>query len=797
MKKVADFIVDSRRVILLLFVVLMVYCVWGMSKVNIEYDITSYLPQETDTRKALEIMDKEFVTYGTAKIMIRNIPYAEAAELHDKIVDTDGVKSFTFENTPDYYKNSCALFNITFEGNGDDELSASAYNKVVKMLDGKEIYIAASPVETYADDLQREINAVLLMAIGVIVVVLLFTSQSFADVIVFLLTFGVAALLNMGTNYWFGTISFISNSVCVILQLALAIDYAIILSHRFAEEKINCDGNSVEAMKEALAKAIVEISSSSLTTIAGLLALTTMSLRLGADMGLVLAKSIVCSMVTVFLFMPAISLMFSRFIDKTTHKSFVPKISFVGRFDVKMRYLLVALFFVFISVGGFFSAKTDYCYSQSSIDTNRPSASQIAVRETEKVFGYSNQFVVLMPGRDFDRQREVLDKIESYDMIKSATGLSNQSISKNGVSYFLTEKISFRQFSELLAADETMADAVYSAYAFFSQDSAEGGIREVAVYKANRNIYTVSLLDLCDCAFDNDDFISAYLSDDPVALDTYNDLKEIIQDAEAQLLGKNYSRLVFEMDSKSESAETFAFISQLLDEVKPMYPEIIFAGNSMSSYDLNESFSGDNLKVTLLTIVFVFVILIFTFRSWGLPIPLTATIETAVLLNFSYYPLAGTNVFFFVYLIVSAIQMGATIDYAIVITTRYRELKKTVGKKEAVVESVNQAFPTIITSGTIMATAGLLIGLFVTDTLIATLGICLMRGVIISTLLVMTVMPALLYVFDKLLDKTDFKENYTLADKKAALKKLKQKLGSASVVTADVTVEGNENDNKE
>lgn len=797
MKKVADFIVDSRRVILLLFVVLMVYCVWGMSKVNIEYDITSYLPQETDTRKALEIMDKEFVTYGTAKIMIHNIPYAEAAELHDKIVDTDGVKSFTFENTPDYYKDSCALFNITFEGNGDDELSASAYNKVVKMLDGKEIYIAASPVETYADDLQREINAVLLMAIGVIVVVLLFTSQSFADVIVFLLTFGVAALLNMGTNYWFGTISFISNSVCVILQLALAIDYAIILSHRFAEEKINCDVNSVEAMKEALAKAIVEISSSSLTTIAGLLALTTMSLRLGADMGLVLAKSIVCSMVTVFLFMPAISLMFSRFIDKTTHKSFVPKISFVGRFDVKMRYLLVALFFVFISVGGFFSAKTDYCYSQSSIDTNRPSASQIAVRETEKVFGYSNQFVVLMPGRDFDRQREVLDKIESYDMIKSATGLSNQSISKNGVSYFLTEKISFRQFSELLAADETMADAVYSAYAFFSQDSAEGGIREVAVYKANRNIYTVSLLDLCDCAFDNDDFISAYLSDDPVALDTYNDLKEIIQDAEAQLLGKNYSRLVFEMDSKSESAETFAFISQLLDEVKPMYPEIIFAGNSMSSYDLNESFSGDNLKVTLLTIVFVFVILIFTFRSWGLPIPLTATIETAVLLNFSYYPLAGTNVFFFVYLIVSAIQMGATIDYAIVITTRYRELKKTVGKKEAVVESVNQAFPTIITSGTIMATAGLLIGLFVTDTLIATLGICLMRGVIISTLLVMTVMPALLYVFDKLLDKTDFKENYTLADKKAALKKLKQKLGSASVVTADVTVEGNENDNKE
>lgn len=793
MKKIADFIVNVRTVIIFIFVGLMAFSIWGMSQVKIEYDITSYLPEATDTRKALEIMEKEFTTYGTATIMVRNISFEDANTLHNEIAEIDGVKSFEFENTPDYYRESCALFKITFAGDGDDELSANAYYTIVKMLDKNEIFISAKPVDTYADDLQNEINTVLLMAVGIIIAVLLFTSQSFADVIVFLLTFGVSALLNMGTNYWFGTISFISNSVCVILQLALAIDYAIILSHRFAEEKNN-GFEPVEAMKNALAKAIVEIGSSSLTTIAGLLALATMSLRLGADMGFVLAKSIVCSMVTVFLFMPAISLMFSKAIDKTTHKSFVPKISFVGKFDVKMRYLLIAVFVVLVSVGGYFSFQTQYVYSEASIDTNRPSETQVAIAETEKVFGYHNQFVVLMPGRNFDRQREVLEKIKSYDMIKNATGLSNQKIKMNGVAYYLTDKINYKEFASLLAADETLTDSVYSAYAFLSQNSAEDGIREVTLYQTNKSIYKVSLLDLCDCAFDNDDFIEAYLSENKDALDYYDDLKQTIQDAEAQLLGPNYSRLVFELDGETESPETFAFIAVLLDEIKPEYPETIFAGDSMSAYDLNESFTGDNIKVSLFTVLFVFIILIFTFGSWGLPIPLTATIQTAIFVNFSYYAFAGINVFFFVYLIVSAIQMGATIDYAIVVTTRYEELKKEVDKRQAIIDALDQAFPTIITSGTIMAMAGLLIGINVSNTLIATLGMCLMRGVLVSTLLVMTVMPALLYVFDKPLDKTMFKPKKK-KERQNPLNMIKQIIRSAVAETSVSATEDKQDEN--
>ena len=756
MRRITRFIVDKKNYIVILFIALIAYCVWGMGQVKIEYDITAYLPSNTDTKRALDIMDEEFVTFGTAKIMLRNISFDDALALHDEIEQLDGVKSFDFYNTEDYYKRSCALFNITFEGDEDDELSAAAYTKTLELLDGYDLLVSSSLIDTYADELQHDVNFVLILAVIIIIAVLAFTSKSFGEIPVFILTFGVAALLNMGTNYWFGTISFISNSVCVILQLALAIDYAIILCHRFSEEK----GNGLspkEAMAAALAKAIPEIGGSSLTTIAGLLALTTMALGLGADLGLVLAKSIICSMITVFLFMPCITLYFSKAIDKTTHKSFVPKISFVGKFDVKLRYVLPAVFLVAAVVCGYFSFQTEYVYSTVSIDTSRPSATQIAQRETDEIFGYSNQLAVLVPKGDYNLEKRVIDTVSAHEEVEEALGISNVEITANGQTHYLTDRLNYRQFALLLGTDDPTASNIYRAYAYFSQDDSQDGVSEVALFEANKDIYTASILDICDCAFSHDDFISALLSGDDDLLDTYETLRDMIGDAEDQLIGTNYTRVLFILDCDVESKATFKLIETLREEVKAFCPEVIFAGDSMSSYDLDQSFSTDNLKVSILTVLFVFIILMFTFRSWGLPIPLTATIQGAIFINFSISAFAGTNLFFFVYLIVSAIQMGATIDYAIVITNRYEALKQEMDKKTAVIESLNQSFPTILTSGSILAVAGFLIGGIVSDPLIATLGACLGRGVLISIASVMLVMPALLMIFDKWLGKTKFK----------------------------------------
>lgn len=756
MKKLTNFIVNKKNYIIVLFIALIAYCIWGMGQVKIEYDITSYLPSNTDTKQALDIMEEEFVTFGTTKIMLRNISFEDALVLHDEIEQLDGVKSFDFHNTEDYYKQSCALFNITFDGDADDELSVAAYNKTLELLDGYDLLVSASLTDTYAEELQHDVNFVLILAIVIIIAVLAFTTKSFGEIPVFILTFGVAALLNMGTNYWLGTISFISNSVCVILQLALAIDYAIILCHRFSEEKAN-GLSPKEAMAAALAKAIPEIAGSSLTTIAGLLALTTMALGLGADLGIVLAKSIICSMITVFLFMPCITLYFSKAIDKTAHKSFVPKISAVGKFDVKLRYVIPAVFLVTVIVCGYFSFQTEYVYSTGSIDTSRPSATQIAQRETEAVFGYSNQLAVLVPKGDYNLEKRVIDTVSTHEEVKEAIGISNVEITANGTTHYLTDRLNYRQFALLLGTDDSTAASIYRAYAYFSQSDSQDGVSEVALFEANKDIYTASILDICDCAFGHDDFISAFLNGNDDLLDTYETLRDTINDAEAQLIGTNYTRVLFILDSDIESKQTFAMIENMREEVKAFCPQAIFAGDSMSSYDLDKSFSTDNLKVSILTVLFVFVILMFTFRSWGTPIPLTATIQGAIFINFSISAFAGTNLFFFVYLIVSAIQMGATIDYTIVITNRYQELKQTTDKKTAVIESLNQSFPTILTSGSILAIAGFLIGGVVGDPLIATLGSCLGRGVLISIASVMLVLPALLMIFDKWLDKTKFK----------------------------------------
>lgn len=757
MKGFARIIVNGRKYILLLFIGLMIFSVWGMTKVNIEYSITSYLPQDTDTKIALDVMEEEFTTYGTATVMIKNISYNKAKALHDEIKEIDGVKSFEFKNTTDYYKDSCALFNITFDGTDGDEECVAAYEKILGLLAGYDTYLSVPLVDNYADELQADINFVLILAVVIIVAVLAFTCNSFAEIPVFLITFAVAALLNMGTNFFFGTISFISNSVCVILQLALAIDYAIILSNRFSEEKKN-GLKPVDAMAEALSKALPEICGSSLTTIAGLVALTTMSLRLGADLGLVLAKSIICSMITVFFFMPGILLLFGKAIDKTSHRSFVSNVSLIGKADVKLRYVFAAAFLAVVSVCTVFSFRTEYVYSQNSIDTSRPSATMKAREETQAVFGYTNQFVVLVPYGDYSVEKNIIDMVDAHEEITSALGISNVELTLNGYKQYLTDRINYKKFASLLGADESTAALIFEAYAYFGQDDTSSGLEEVAVFNANREIYTVSILQLCDCAFSHDNFIDAYLYDDADAYDSYTDLKEQVQDAEKQLIGTNYTRCLFNIDGDIESKETFALLEELLDEVKSYCPQAVFAGDSMSSYDLDKSFSTDNIKVSVLTVLFVFIILIFTLKSWGLPLPLTLTIQGAIFINFSYYAFAGTNLFFFVYLIVSSIQMGATIDYAIVLTGRYVDLRRTECRRISVINAINQAFPTILTSGTILTAAGFLIGFVVGDPLIATLGLCLGRGVVISILCVLFVLPALLYIFDKPLLKTAFKK---------------------------------------
>lgn len=745
MNKIAKFIVEKRVLFFILFAALIVYSVFSIPKVGIEYSISSYLPKETDTAKALDIMEDEFVTYGSTKIMLKNVTFERAEALYEEIKEIEGVKSFSFENSAAYYKDSCALFNITFDGDGGDPVSVAAFNGIKERLAGYEFVIPSPLVESFADELAKDMIIILAIAAAVILLVLLFTSKSFAEIIVFPIVFIVAAALNMGTNYWLGTISFVSNSVCIVLQLALAIDYAIILCHRFTEEKEKTPGDAKGAMIAALAKSIPEISSSSLTTISGLVALMFMQLRLGYDLGMVLAKSIVCSLLTVFLLMPGLLLSFSGLMDKSRHRNFVPKIRFWGKGVVKLRFLLPAVFMGLFVVCGLFSQQIRYVYSENAIDTSRPTDTMVAARETQAVFGYDNMFVILLPKGDYAKERQVLDMVEREEMIDSALGISNIEITDG---YYLSDSIGYKDFASMTDLGSSAAMNVFRLYAILNDDL-------WAVSAGRIDDYKVTVIELLDFVFDHDE----YLSLDEKQRESFDELKSTLKDGEAQLIGERYTRLIFNINGEVESEATFALIKRLMPAVKAVYPDAIFAGESMSAYDLNDSFVSDNLIITLLTIAFIYVILMFTFRSWGIPLVLVLVIQGAIFINFSLPVVMGSNLFFFVYLIVSAIQMGATIDYAIVITNRYRGLKETMPKKEAIVETLSSSFPTIFTSGSIMTVAAFLIGGISGEPLIASIGMCLGKGTLISILCVMTVLPALLYLLDKPLEKTVFKKN--------------------------------------
>lgn len=745
MRAIAKFIVQKRILFFVLFAALIVYCAIGIPKVNVEYDISMFLPPDTDTKKAIDIMEDEFVTYGTTTVLVKNITYDSAERLHDRIEKVDGVKSFAFDDGEDCYKDAYAKFSITFDGDADDERAVNAYNAVIKILDDSGYaYVVPTPlVDDYADTLASEMLIIIAIAAAVIILVLLFTSKSFAEILAFPVVFIVAAVLNMGTNQWLGTISFVSNTVCIILQLALAIDYAIILCHRFTEEKDKGEGSAEDAMIIALSKAIPEISSSSLTTVSGLVALMFMQLKLGYDLGLVLAKSIICSLITVFLLMPGLLMLLTKLMDKSRHRNFVPKIKFWGSGVIKARYVLMPVFAILFAVGATLSQQVTYVYSTGAIDTSRPTETRIAQEQCQDVFGYDTMFVILVPKGDYEAERRVLDLVESDPLVDSATGISNIEI-RDG--FYLSDSINYRDFNDMTDIGLSLSMNVFRMYALINDDY-------WAIQQSRIEEYRVTVIELLDFVFDHDDYLDLSGEDK----EDFDKLKDTLKDGEAQLIGNTYSRLIFNVSAPVESAETFAMIERLTPTVKEIYPSAIFAGESMSSYDLNSSFSSDNLLINLLTVAFIFLILMFTFRSWGIPIVLVFVIQGAIFLNFSIPVLAGSNLFFFTYLIVSAIQMGATIDYAILLTNRFRQLKSDMPKREAMIEAVSGAFPTVFTSGSIMCVAGFLVGLITSDPLIASMGMCLGEGTLISIFCVMLFLPAFLYTFDGLLDKTVFK----------------------------------------
>ena len=739
--KLARFIVDKRKAFFLVFLAAVLFCGSSIDKVVVNNDITSYLPAETETRRGLTLMDEEFTTYASAQVMLSNVTYRQAEKVAAQLAELDGVSSVAFDDSTDHFKDSSALFSVSFTGEEGSPEADAALAAVKELAAPYDHYVFPSGDPYDSDSLMQEMTVILAIAAAVIVAVLLFTSKSYMEVPVYLIVFAAAAVLNMGTNFIFGTISFITNSIAIVLQLAMAIDYAIIFCHRYMEERDN-GLDAREADIAALSKAIIEISSSSLTTISGLVALMLMQLRIGFDMGIVLTKGIIFSMLCVFLLMPGLLMLFSGPIEKTRHRNLVPHINWFGKGVIHLRYILPPIFLVALVACAVLSNRCDYVFHTNDADFGNNPDWQLAEEKVSRTFGQKNTIAVLVPRGSYENEGKILREVADLEPVTTATGLANTEVEDDWV---LTDEMTPRQFAELAGVDIELARLLYQAYGLNAEEYG-------AIFQ-DPDDYAVPLIDVFEFLLEQRDKGVVNLTGEQA--DKVDDLEEKLDIGLEQLRGEHWTRMVFVADVPTEGAETQALLSQIRTIAQKYYgDDVLLVGNSTNALDLANSFTQDNMKISILTVLFVMVILLFTFKSAGLPILLVLTIQGSIWINFTVPVLTHTNLYFLSYLVVSSIQMGATIDYAIVITNRYLDLKTQMNHRQAAVEALDQSFSTILTSGTIMSVAGFLIGGISTNATIGSVGLTLGRGTVTSIALVMTVLPQLLMLGDALIERT-------------------------------------------
>lgn len=744
MQRVARTIVDSRYLIFLLFAVAAVYCVLSIGRVRTNSDLAAFLPPDMETRRGLAVMETEFTGFATAEVMVSNVTYETASALAEEIRALPKVASLGFDDTTAHFVSSSALFSVLFDGGAEESAVVESMERIRELTARYDCYVSTDVGHDFSATVAGEMGGILILAAIVIAAVLLLTSRSYFEVVIFAIVFVFAALLNMGTNFWLGEISSITNSIAVIMQLALAIDYAIIFAHRYQDEALR-QPTLREALIEALAKSISEISSSSLTTIAGLGALTLMRFRLGYDLGIVLAKGIVCSMLTVFLLMPGLILLFPRALRKTAHKNLIPNVEGWGRFLMKRRFLLVILFAAVLPAAIWCSGHVEYAFADSSVDEIVYSESRAAQHKIRSTFSPDTAIAVLLPGRDYAAEKSILQQLQALPEIKTATGLAGVELPDGHV---LTDSCAPRAFAELLDIDVERARLLYQAY------GVEHGQYQ-ALFGSAAN-YQVPLVDMFLYLFEKIDQGVVTLTPEQTA--SISALRGQLEQAVGQLRGENWDRLVLTASVPEEGEASVALVETIRGIAEEHYGEdsVMVVGDITVARDLRESYSGDSVLINLLTIGFVFVILLFTFRSPVAAAVLVFAIQGSIWINFSFPYLTDTHCSFVTNMIVSAIEMGATIDYAIVLMSRYLALRPLHDKREAMAKAVGEAFPTVLTSGSIMTVAGFLIGYRISDVYVGHIGLAVGRGALISVVLVLTVLPQLIVLFDGAVRRTTF-----------------------------------------
>lgn len=771
LKKIPEGIVKLKWVFLVLFVALSIFGAVMIPHTKINYDLTGYLPAHCDSSTALELLKKEFDDKGMAYVMVKDVTPEKAGEIKTRLEKVKGVATVTYVESMNY-KNNSALYTVTLKDYDSTAGAFDAVKDVIDALSDEKAYLSGQSAFSYYTKLETE-QSIMKLGIAIVVIILLvmlFTSKTYFELIVLILVFGAAMAINMGTNFLFvNGISYIANLVALVLQLALSLDYSIILLHRYMEERDNGE-DAKTATVTALTKGLPEILSSSLTTVAGLAALMLMTLSIGAEIGLSLAKGIVVSMATVIFFMPALLVIFDKPIQKTRHKSFVPNVTKPARAIVKARKVIVPAFLLIAILAGVAQGFNKYSFNYNS--GSLIVAPKKVIEETG--FGTLNSLVVVVPKGDAEKERQLVKYVESFDLIDKSqtTALSTINVysfidADSSETLYLTDEVSKKDIGDLI--DKIPSDAGVSP--LIIKPIIEGWfddyVKKYLPEGTKPSKAKVRLIDLLDFAVrEKFDAISRFIGDDPEKLAYLEQIKQI-SFAKANLESENYSRITFNINGGVEDDDVFELVKTLKSGVSDFYEERYITGESVVCYEMSEYFMKDNLMVCLFTDLFILVILLITFRNISLPIILILAIQGGIFINFAIPFLSKTSISFIGYLIISAIQMGATIDYAIVLTNRYRGIRKDfTDRYDAMAAATNAVFPTILTSGVILTATGFVMSML-SSGVVAQLGLLLGVGTLTSIIIVLFVLPSLLLVTEKVVDKTDFSKLFRRKQKAA------------------------------
>lgn len=771
LKKIPEGIVKLKWVFLVLFVALSIFGAVMIPHTKINYDLTGYLPAHCDSSTALELLKKEFDDKGMAYVMVKDVTPEKAGEIKTRLEKVEGVATVTYVESMNY-KNNSALYTVTLKDYDSTAGAFDAVKGVIDALSDEKAYLSGQSAFSYYTKLETE-QSIMKLGIAIVVIILLvmlFTSKTYFELIVLILVFGAAMAINMGTNFLFvNGISYIANLVALVLQLALSLDYSIILLHRYMEERDNGE-DAKTATVTALTKGLPEILSSSLTTVAGLAALMLMTLSIGAEIGLSLAKGIVISMATVIFFMPALLVIFDKPIQKTRHKSFVPNVTKPARAIVKARKVIVPAFLLIAILAGVAQGFNKYSFNYNS--GSLIVAPKKVIEETG--FGTLNSLVVVVPKGDAEKERQLVKYVESFDLIDKSQTTALATINvysfidpNTTEKLYLTDEVSKKDIGDLI--DKIPSDAGVNPLLIkpIIERWFDDYVKNYLPEGTKPSKAKVRLIDLLDFAVrEKFDDIFRIIGNDPEKLAYLEQVKQI-SFAKANLESENYSRITFNINGGVEDDDVFELVKTLKSGVSDFYEERYITGESVVCYEMSEYFMKDNLMVCLFTDLFILVILLITFRNISLPIILILAIQGGIFINFAIPFLSKTSISFIGYLIISAIQMGATIDYAIVLTNRYRGIRKDfTDRYDAMAAATNAVFPTILTSGVILTATGFVMSML-SSGVVAQLGLLLGVGTLTSIIIVLFVLPSLLLVTEKVVDKTDFSKLFRRKQKAA------------------------------